>query len=61
VRSQAAINSGSAICSDRLAIESNDRLAIESNDRFSAILKYLEQNGSGKNADFVSLLAASHD
>ena len=42
-----------------LAIEDSDRIAIESNDRTSVILKYLEQNGSGKSADFVKLLGVS--
>ena len=45
--------------SDRLAIEISDRIAIEISDRNPAILKYLEQNGSGKNADFAKLLAVS--
>jgi ATP-dependent DNA helicase RecG len=43
---------------NELAIDS-DRLAIENSDRTSAILKYLEQNGRGKNADFVKLLGLS--
>jgi len=39
-----------------LAIEGSDRLAIESSDRVFAVLNYLEQNGSGKSAEFVRLL-----
>ena len=44
---------------NELAIDISDRVAIESGDRISAILKYLDQNGSGKNADFVKLLELS--
>jgi predicted transcriptional regulator len=40
---------------DRIAIDS-DRIAIENSDRISAILKYIEKSGSGKNSDFVKLL-----
>ena len=47
-----------AIGSDRLAIDS-DKLAIENGDRISAILNYIETNGSGKNSDFVKLLGVS--
>lgn len=35
----------------KLTIEDSDRLAIETSDRITAILKYLEQNGSCKNTD----------
>jgi len=38
---------------------SSDRPAIESSDRISVILKYLEQNGNGKNSDFAKLLGLS--
>ena len=51
MRNQAAINGESAIGSDRAAMETSDR--------FSAVLKYLEKNGSGKNADFAELLGLS--
>jgi ATP-dependent DNA helicase RecG len=50
VRNHAAMNGTSAIDSDRTAIDS---------DRFSVILKYLEQNAHGKNADFAKLLGLS--
>ena len=45
--------------SDKIAIGS-DRLAIENSDRNLAILKYLNDNGTGKNADFVTLLGLGH-
>ena len=38
---------------------SSDRPAIETSDRNSVILKYLEQNASGKNSDFTKLLGLS--
>jgi len=41
------------------AIENSDRTAIEGSNRISAILKYLEENGNGKNADFSKLLGLS--
>ena len=44
--------------SDKSAI-SSDRAAIEISDRISAVIEYLEQNGKGKNADFVNLLNLS--
>ena len=44
---------------ERVAIGTSDRLAIEGSDRFSAIIDFLKQNGSGKNADLVKLLAVS--
>ena len=44
---------------NRLAIEISDRLAIEASDRISSILKYVEQNGSGRNTDFANLLGLS--
>jgi len=47
-----------AIETDKAAIEI-DKTAIESSDRISAIIKYLEQNGSGKNTDFTNLLGLS--
>ena len=46
-----SINGSSAISSDRTAIENGDRISI--------ILQYIEQNGKGKNADFVKLLGLS--
>ena len=52
MRNQPAIN-------NELAIGVSDRLAIDSSDRFSAIMNYLAQNKTGKNADFVKLLAVS--
>ena len=42
---------------DRLAIDS-DRLAIDS-DRLALILKYLDENGSGKSSDFTKLIDVS--
>jgi ATP-dependent DNA helicase RecG len=46
-----SINAQSAIDSDRPAIENGDRA--------SAILKYLNENGKGKNSDFANLLELS--
>lgn len=37
----------------------SDRAAIENSDRIFVILQYLDQNGSGKNADFAKLLGLS--
>ena len=61
-RSQPDADSGIAIDSDRTAIDSDrtaidiDRITIETNSQFLVILKYLGDNGRGKNADFAKLL-----
>jgi ATP-dependent DNA helicase RecG len=47
-----------AIDSDKTAIDS-DKTAIKLSDRISVISEFLEQNGRGKNADFVNLLNLS--
>ena len=44
---------------DKLAIENSDKLAMENSDRVSAIMRYIERSGSGKNADFARLLGVS--
>ena len=50
-RNQSVSNNGASIISDRPAIEYSDR--------YSLILKYLAENGKGKNADFSKLLGLS--
>ena len=58
IGNQSVTNRSQSFAIDKLAIE-NDKLAIENSDKISIILKYIKQNGSGKNMDLVKLLGLS--